>query len=311
MKNYYQIRLGRKNIFSEEGQKGNFIGVDFLGNMDLSKDCLLDSKEFNRKFIPIWLSKHQDKTKTAGAISCGFLWTAISGIKINDIVLCPDGKGNFHVGEINSDYKYNQGKNLPHQRDVIWYSTTISKQSMSKSLSNSLGAIGTVAKITKHAREIENLLSGNNPRIITTTDETIENASEFALEEQLEEFLIENWKSIEISKNYDILEEDGDLVGQQYPTDVGEIDILAISKDKNTLLVIELKRGRTSDVVVGQCLRYMGYVKNELAEENQKVRGMIIGHDEDLKIKHALSMTPDIDFYTYRIDFQLKKISIK
>jgi hypothetical protein len=47
------------------------------------------------------------------------------------------------------------------------------------------------------------------------------------------------------------------------------IDILAISKDKTELLVVELKKGRASDMVVGQIQRYMGYVLEELAETNQ------------------------------------------
>ena len=44
------------------------------------------------------------------------------------------------------------------------------------------------------------------------------------------------------------------------------MDILAISKDKSELLVIELKKGRASDVVVGQIQRYMGFAQYELAE---------------------------------------------
>ena len=39
-----------------------------------------------------------------------------------------------------------------------------------------------------------------------------------------------------------IVEEDGEKIGQQFPTDTGPIDILAISKDKSVLLVVELKR---------------------------------------------------------------------
>ena len=44
------------------------------------------------------------------------------------------------------------------------------------------------------------------------------------------------------------------------------MDILAISKDKSELLVVELKKGRASDVVVGQIQRYMGFAQYELAE---------------------------------------------
>ncbi len=83
------------------------------------------------------------------------------------------------------------------------------------------------------------------------------------------------------------------------------MDILAISKDKKTLLVVELKKGRVSDVVVGQIQRYMGYVKYELAEKNQEVKGVIIGLDDGLKIQRALSVTNDIEFMRYKLDFKL------
>lgn len=43
-------------------------------------------------------------------------------------------------------------------------------------------------------------------------------------------------------------------------------DVLAISKDKQEVLVVELKKGRASDSVVGQIQRYMGYVAEEVAD---------------------------------------------
>ena len=72
-------------------------------------------------------------------------------------------------------------------------------------------------------------------------------------------------------------------------------------------MVVELKRGRVSDVVVGQIQRYMGYVKSELCETNQTVKGVIIGLEDDLKIRRALSVTTNIEFYRYQISFKLVK----
>ena len=88
----------------------------------------------------------------------------------------------------------------------------------------------------------------------------LEDPSAFAMEKHLEDFLVRNWTQTDFAREYDIYEEDGECVGQQYPTDTGNIDILAVSRDKKTLLVLELKKGRASDAVVGQILRYMGYV---------------------------------------------------
>ena len=51
----------------------------------------------------------------------------------------------------------------------------------------------------------------------------------------------------------------------------------------------------------------MGYVLEELAEENQTVKGVIIGLEDDLKIRRALSVTHNIEFYKYQINFKLYK----
>lgn len=61
--------------------------------------------------------------------------------------------------------------------------------------------------------------------------------------------------------------------------------------------------------VVGQIQRYMGYVKEKLAEPNQTVRGVIIAFEDDVRIHRALSVAQNIEFYTYKIQFKLKNIS--
>jgi restriction system protein len=299
--------LGAKSIYADECYKGNFIGADFELDIDLTNQLPDNWREFNQKFIPIWLEKHPGKSKIAAGLSCGNLWTIAKGIINGDIVLCPNGQGSYYVGEVLDTYSYHPETTLPHRRDVKWYPNTIERSSMSEALRNSTGAIGTVSEISKYAEEIEMLMGGTKPPTIISTDDTVEDPSVFALEKHLEDFLAQNWKQTEFGKDYDIYEEDGELVGQQYPSDTGPIDILAISKDKKTLLVVELKKGRASDNVVGQIQRYMGFVKGELAEDNQTVKGVIIALEDDLRIKRALSVTNNIEFYRYEVRFKLFK----
>lgn len=71
--------------------------------------------------------------------------------------------------------------------------------------------------------------------------------------------------------------------------------------------MVELKRGRASDVVVGQILRYMGYVKEQIAEPHQTVEGAIIALDDDQKLRWALQMVPSVSFYRYQVSFKLIK----
>lgn len=307
MKNYYRIMLGRKSAYAEEAYKRNFIVAGFIKGRDLSNHLSDNWREFNKKYIPIFLEQNPDKTKVSAGLACGMLWTIAKGVQIGDVVICPDGKGNYYVGEVTGGYEYHKGESLPHRRAVRWFSKTISRDEMSESLRNSAGSSGTVSNISKYANELDALLSGSSPQTIITTDETIEDASVFALEKHLEDFLVQNWKSTELGKHYDIYEEDGEIVGQQYPSDTGPIDILALSKDKKELLIVELKKGRISDMVVGQVLRYMGYVKDELAEDDQKVRGVIIAFEDDMKIRRAISIAQNIDFYTYKVNFKLEK----
>ena len=299
--------LGRKSIYAEEAYRENFVGAGWFEDINLSNKLSENWRDFNKEMIPIYLEKNPGKTRVAAGLACGMLWTITKGIQVGDIALCPDGNGNYHVGEVIGDYEYHKRENIPHRRPVRWLSRNISKEELSESLKNSAGSIGTVSNITKYGAEIEKLLAGADVQVIVSTDETVEDPSIFALEKHLEDFLVQNWHHTDLGKNYDIYEEEGELVGQQYPSDTGPIDILAISKDKKEILVVELKKGRASDVVVGQIQRYMGYVKDELAEKNQEVKGVIIAFEDDVKINRALSVANNIQFYTYKISFKLER----
>lgn len=307
MKSYFRVILGAKSIYARECYEGNFIGAHYGIKEDLTKELPENWRDFNAKFRDIWLQSHPDKTKVAAGLACGMLWTVCKGIKKGDVVICPDGQGSYYVGEVISDYSYQPNTNLPHRRSVKWFPVFIERSAMSQELKNSTGSTGTTANISQYAEEIERLIGNVKPPTIVSNDATVEDPAVFALEKHLEDFLVQNWKQTELGKQYNIYEEDGELVGQQYPSDTGPIDILAVSKDKKTLLVVELKKGRVSDNVVGQIQRYMGYVKEELAEANQEVKGIIIALEDDLRIKRALSVTNNIEFYRYQVSFKLFK----
>lgn len=304
---YIRVMLGAKSAHIDECLNGNFIGADFDINQDLSTNLPDNWRDFNKKFIPIWLENHPNKSKVAAGLSCGALWTIAKGLKRGDIIISPNGMGSYHIAEILDDYSYHAGQTLPHRRTVNWYPKTIERADMSDSLKNSTGSIGTVSDITNYATELEQLIGGKKQPTIISTDETVEDPSVFALEKHLEDFLIANWKQTELGKNYDIYEEDGQQLGKQYPTDTGFMDILAISKDKKELLVVELKKGRASDNVVGQIQRYMGFALEELAENGQTVKGVIIALEDDNRIRRALAVAPNIEFYRYQVSFKLFK----
>jgi len=302
---YYRIMLGRQSIFSEECYTGQFIGADFDFDFDLSDTLPENASEFRRTFIPYFLERRPDRSRIAAGLACGALHTVCKAIRRGDKVLCPNGDGQYLVGEIISDYYYEPTQNLPHGRKVTWLPVVINREEMSQALQYSAGSIGTVSNISQYHEEINALIGGQTTPTLISTDESVEDPSVFALEKHLEEFLVRNWVNTALGVDYDIVEHEGEVVGQQYPSDTGPIDILAISKDRQQYLVVELKKGRASDAVVGQIQRYMGYVHEVLLEEGQIVRGIIIALDDDLRLRRALQVTTNIDFYRYQINFNL------
>jgi restriction system protein len=299
--------LGRGSKYADECLAGNFIGVDFDLDNDLSDQLPENWRDFNKSFIPVYLEKHPAKNKIAAGLACGMTWTISKGMQIGDMIVSPMGDGHFRFGEVAGNYQYVPGQDLRHQRQVNWSPLSQNRDQFSEELRRAMGTPGTVSEVTQYAEEIDKLLSGVEYRGSSQTDPTIEEPSVFVLEKYLAEFLVSNWHSTELGKNYDIYQDENGT-GREYPTDSGRIDILAVSKDGKELLVVELKKGRASDPVVGQITRYMGYVTTELAGPGQIVKGVIVALDDDQRLRHSLVIVPGIDFYRYEVSFKLIKI---
>jgi hypothetical protein len=140
------------------------------------------------------------------------------------------------------------------------------------------------------------------------SDDEVLGPRSFSLERQLQEFLRENWERTPLASEWGIYEEDGEEVGYEYAcAGAGSIDILAHHKTKPAWLVIELKRGRSSDTTLGQVLRYMGWVKAHLARAGEEVKGLIISHTGDQKLNYALAPISGVELMTYEVDFRLRQ----
>jgi hypothetical protein len=142
------------------------------------------------------------------------------------------------------------------------------------------------------------------------SEEDAKRSAEFALEKHLEDFIVKNFDNI-FNGQLELYRDEGS-VGQQYPVidsqgkEIGYIDILAREPSTNSYIIIELKKGRESDRVVGQALRYMGWVAENLCHEGEKVKGLIICKEMDERLVYALRMVQDIiKVKLYRVDFQL------
>lgn len=142
---------------------------------------------------------------------------------------------------------------------------------------------------------------------IPKTEEGLEN---FGIESHLEDFIVENWNKLErdvkVLSGYEIYQQDGDYIGKQFITEIGRIDILAKHKSSNDFLVIELKKGKSSDAVAGQIMRYLTWVEKNLAQ-GSKVRGLIIVGNTDKSLEYSIQqISHKVDLMKYNVKFSLE-----
>jgi hypothetical protein len=129
-------------------------------------------------------------------------------------------------------------------------------------------------------------------------------SSEFLLEKDLQRYLAENLECIEPGLRLYV---DEDIRGIEFEAGGGRrIDILAVDKN-GAFVVLELKVSRGYDRVVGQLLRYVNWVRKDLAEPGQRVRGIIICRliSEDLRL--ACASIGDVELYEYKLSVTVSK----
>ena len=306
---YRRIRLGKGGAQRADCIEQGYVGLNYGLREDLTGKFPPRWRDFNAVFVPQLVENDPSLSKIAAGLGCGSIWTLCYEMSEGDFIFAPDDDGDLAVARITGPYIYAPGTELPHRRPVEWTGQTIARSDMSETMWRSIRGPQSLVSLSGYESELLALLDPNThrPKIIVESEE-VEDPSVFALERHLEDFLVANWTQTPLAAEYKILEGEEGMIGQQYQTDTGPIDILAVSHDNKELLVIELKKGRASDAVVGQIQRYMGFVKQELAEEHQLVRGMIIALEDDLKIKRALSVASNIDFYRYKVSFDLEQV---
>jgi hypothetical protein len=141
--------------------------------------------------------------------------------------------------------------------------------------------------------------------VLVPDDEEYVGANEFAYETDLRNFLAKNLSILE--RGLPLYEEE-EITGIEFPAGARRIDILALSPEKE-YVVIELKVSRGYDRVVGQLLRHMALDRPEsrrlVAESERHYRrarnyyGFKIG-----------LLIPIVQLYEYELSVSSTKISI-
>lgn len=277
------------------------IGWDELG--DISK---LDQSEL--------LARYQEanphiKEKKIITRDTNVLWSFYHKIKQGDIIVARRGtKKIVGIGTVSGSSYYNEeaGRERVNDKTAYSYSNLIPVKWEPRGIQFNRIIFSFYTMYEIKEEKYSELLLGNGIGELGEED-----SAEFILEKYLEEFLISNFNKI-FGGKLELYHDPEGNIGQQYPAitedgdTIGRIDILARDKKSKDFIVIELKKGRESDVVVGQILRYLGWVDQYLCTKNEKVKGMIICKEVDPRLTYALKLVNKIiGVKRYKIDFEL------
>lgn len=139
---------------------------------------------------------------------------------------------------------------------------------------------------------------------VAEADAAAPGSTEFLLERDLQLYLAKNLERIEPGlKLYD---EDG-VRGIEFEAGGGRrIDILATDKS-GAFVVLELKVSRGYDRVVGQLLRYVNWVRHNLAD-GKPVRGIIVCRTMSEDLRLACSSIPNVELFEYQLSVTVTKV---
>jgi endonuclease len=137
----------------------------------------------------------------------------------------------------------------------------------------------------------------------TAAAENVQSGDTFALEKDLQNFLVRNLHRLE--PGLKLYESDG-LSGIEYNAGGRFIDILAIDAT-GAFVVIELKVSKGYDRVIGQLLRYMGWVETNLTD-GKSVRGMIVCSEITQDLVLATNHIADrVALFEYNLTFNINQ----
>jgi hypothetical protein len=117
---------------------------------------------------------------------------------------------------------------------------------------------------------------------------------------EIQKYLYKNWEKTTFAAKWELIRKGTQANGNYVATNCGIIDLLAKDKKGKGWLVVELKRDQGSDDTVGQLLRYMGWVKENLSEEKDIVHGLIIASSSDDHLRLALSCVENTSYKVFR-----------
>ncbi|HLE30755.1 MAG TPA: endonuclease NucS domain-containing protein [Anaerolineales bacterium] len=250
-------------------------------------------------------STYVDKPPATKALYTNMIWAFYHEISPGDFIIARRGRKTLAgVGKVSRSAFYAPGKSPVHGHpnflEVSWQ-----EQPRDKVFPDVVFPMHTLSEFSDE--QFRSFLESSGAQSVSSeVPEALEDPNAFVLEKYLEDFIVSNFHTI-FKGELKIYEDAEGNDGQQYSTDIGPIDILSVEPKSKSFVVIELKKGRPSDQVIGQILRYMGWVKQNLCTSGQVVKGLIICRNPDPKLSYALEMTNNIDVRYYSVSFKLRE----
>lgn len=239
-----------------------------------ARDHLKPGQTFGRSDVVQWFAQHYPKTKR------GTVTAHVDGMSVNNTV-------RKHHPAIRPGGGYDLFFKLGSNEFRLWNSET-DPPPYYKGTEQPPGPSAPTPEDDDDNDESDGITKGSR---------------EFAFEQDLQNYLVRNLSAIEPGLR--VYEEDG-ITGVEYPAGTRRIDILALDRD-DAFVVIELKVARGYDRVIGQLLRYMGWVQQNMAP-TRPVRGMIVASEITDDLKLAALQMPGIRLIEYELSFELRSV---
>lgn len=312
----YFIRPGRANQIENSRESychdSGVISIGWKPVGDLSGAASYE--QIKNMIRPIFEGTDQEKAIPNFASQ---LWMFKDKISVGDYVVMPllAQKGFVSIGIVTGDYKHQPDDEVNHQIRAVEWKEIVNRNNFSEDIKrgpfSSRKTVSSFVNIKEPEFRIKKVLeTGKDPYLgISDPDDELDDGfsdgDEFVYETQLREFISNNIEVVE--KGLSLYEDSDGNTGVEFPAGSWNIDVLAIDKKKN-FVVIELKKSQSSDKVFGQIARYMGWVKTYLCKYKQKVRGVIIGGTITEELKYAAKLNDNVKLMEYSLSVSLKEV---
>lgn len=229
----------------------------------------LDKKKYKNRKRPMFMTIKDSSAKELDCFTFGNVIVKGNNQYSNCFILNDRGKLEELLIEFNHSVKF-----IEFSEKSDWINHLGSRSGLS--LEN---LIEMYIRDGKSTTDIKNSLGvgGNNSKIDSVINDKL-------YEKDIEDYYIKNIRDID--SNLEVINKPN--YGRQFPTHIGPIDILCKNLITDEYVVLELKRGHTNDEVVGQILRYMGWVYLNLEKTDKSVRGIIIGKEFSENIDYSI-----------------------